>query len=71
MHIWRQNHGSLAVFPTSSPAHLVELVVPGLDFGASWTRIWTTLIDQLVKNPSAMQETLVQFLGQEDLLEKG
>ena len=30
-----------------------------------------TLGVQLVKNPSAMQETLVQFLGQEDLLEKG
>ena len=29
------------------------------------------LIAQLVKNPSAMQETPVQFLGQEDLLEKG
>ena len=26
---------------------------------------------QLVKNPPAMQETPVQFLGQEDLLEKG
>ena len=26
---------------------------------------------QLVKNPSAMQEILVQFLGQEDPLEKG
>ena len=29
------------------------------------------LLAQLVKNPPAMQETLVQFLGQEDLLEKG
>ena len=29
------------------------------------------LIAQLVKNRSAMQETQVQFLGQEDLLEKG
>ena len=29
------------------------------------------LIAQLVKNPPAMQETLVQFLDQEDLLEKG
>ena len=28
-------------------------------------------IAQLVKNPPAMQETLVQFLGQEDPLEKG
>ena len=26
---------------------------------------------QLVKNPPAMQETQVQFLDQEDLLEKG
>ena len=26
---------------------------------------------QLVKNPPAMQETLVQFLGREDPLEKG
>ena len=28
-------------------------------------------IAQLVKNPPAMQETLVQFLGREDPLEKG
>ena len=32
---------------------------------------WAFLITQLVKNPPAMQETLVQFLGWEDLLEKG
>ena len=31
---------------------------------------WASLVAQLVKNPPAMQETLVQFLGQEDLLEK-
>ena len=30
-----------------------------------------SLITYLVKNPPAMQETPVQFLGQEDLLEKG
>ena len=30
-----------------------------------------SLIAQLVKNPPAMQETPVQFLGSEDLLEKG
>ena len=28
-------------------------------------------VAQQVKNPPAMQETLVWFLGQEDLLEKG
>ena len=30
-----------------------------------------SLIAQLIKNPPAMQETLVQFLGWEDPLEKG
>ena len=30
-----------------------------------------SLIAQLVKNPPAMQETPVQFLGQLDPLEKG
>ena len=33
--------------------------------------LWYSLIAQLVKNLPAMQETLVQFLGQEDPLEKG
>jgi len=32
---------------------------------------WASLIAQLVKKLSAMQETLVQFLGEEDPLEKG
>ena len=32
---------------------------------------WASLVAQLVKNPPAMQETPVQFLGQEDPLEKG
>ena len=31
---------------------------------------WTSLVTQLVKNLPAMQETWVQFLGQEDPLEK-
>ena len=31
---------------------------------------WASLIAQLVKNPPAMQETPVQFLGREDPLEK-
>ena len=30
-----------------------------------------SLVAQLVKNPPAMQETQVQFLGQVDTLEKG
>ena len=33
--------------------------------------IWASLIAQLVKNLPAIQETPVQFLGQEDPLEKG
>ena len=34
------------------------------------TWLGASLVAQLVKNPPAMQETPVQFLGQEDLLEK-
>ena len=33
--------------------------------------IWASLVAQLVKKPPAMQETLIQFLGWEDPLEKG
>ena len=32
---------------------------------------WASLVAQMVKNLPAMQETPVQFLGQEDPLEKG
>ena len=32
---------------------------------------WVSLMAQLVKNPPAMQETLVRSLGREDPLEKG
>jgi len=32
---------------------------------------WASFVDQLVKNLPAMRETLVQFLDQEDPLEKG
>ena len=32
--------------------------------------LWASLIAQLVKNPPAMQETPVQFLGREETLEK-
>ena len=34
-------------------------------------KFWASLIAQLVKNLPAMQEIPVQFLGQEDPLEKG
>ena len=39
--------------------------------GGQQSIIWASLIAQLVKNLPAMQETLVQLLGQEDPLEKG
>ena len=35
------------------------------------TVLLPSLVAQLVKNLPAMQETLIQFLGWEDLLEKG
>ena len=35
------------------------------------THNWTSLVAQLLKNPPAMWKTWVQYLGWEDLLEKG
>ena len=43
--------------------------VPEVNF--SYCFSWASLIAQLVKNPPAIQETLVLFLGWEDSLEKG
>ena len=44
---------------------------PGEGIGYSFQYSRASLVAQLVKNPPAMQETLVQFLGREDPLEKG
>ena len=41
----------------------------GIDYPLQYS--WASLVAQLVKNPPAMQETPVQFLGQEDPREKG
>ena len=48
--------------PCSNVAHV---------YGVKSACKWASLVAQLVKNPPAMQKTLVQFLGQEDLLKKG
>ena len=42
-----------------------------LFFGKGTRKFRASLVAQLVKNPPAMQETLVQSLGREDPLEKG
>ena len=49
---------------------MIVLMVPFI-FKYWYKNIRTSLIAQLVKNLPAMQETLVQFLDREDLLEKG
>ena len=52
-------------------------LIPGLGrfsrggHGNSVQYLWASLVAQLVKNPPAMLETWVQFLGWEDHLEKG
>ena len=40
-------------------------------FGFWYPNTLASLVAQLVKNPPAMQETLVRFLGWKDPLEKG
>ena len=49
---------------------MIVLMVPFI-FKYWCKNIRTSLIAQLVKNPPAMQETMVQFLGRADPLEKG
>ena len=44
---------------------------PGGGIGYPLQSSWASLVAQLVKNPPAMWETWVQFLGWEDALEKG
>ena len=66
----RRRKTDLAFFRLSSCA--VQLCLPTLLVNTFIVfSFWASLITQLVKNPPAMQETLVRFLGQEDTLEKG
>ena len=44
---------------------------PGKGIGYPLQYSWASLAAQLVKNLPAMERTLIQLLGQEDLLEKG
>ena len=60
---WAQSLPSLTIWLTLVSLQLfLPVILPLLGY---------SLIAQLVKNPPAMQETLVWFLGQEDLLGKG
>ena len=44
---------------------------PGEDIGYPFQYSWASMVAQMIKNPSAMLETLVQSLGGEDPLEEG
>ena len=61
----------VAAFPLLLFMLLVNKVSIELILKVDSLESWAPLIAQLVKNPPAMQETPVPFLGQEDLLEKG
>ena len=54
--------------PSSIPA-LGRLPEEGIGYPLQYS--WASLMAQSVKNPPAVQETLVRFLGWEDPLEKG
>ena len=49
----------------------IHIDSPMLYFGIFYVFIWASLVAQLVKNPPAIQENLVQFLGWDDPLEEG
>ena len=57
---------SFSLFYTHKHTHVRALICT-----CTHTKYEAYLIAQLVKNLPAVQETLVQFLGQEDPLEKG
>ena len=44
---------------------------PGEGIGYPLQYVWASLVAELVKNPPAMWETWVRYLGWEDPLEKG
>ena len=46
-------------------------MIHGVAKGQTWLSDWTEFFPPLVKNPPAMQESVIWFLGQEDSLEKG
>ena len=47
------------------------MIWPQETLGNIWRQFWSSLVAQLVKNLPAMQDTWIQSLGWEDLLEKG
>ena len=56
---------------TGDPGSIPGLgITPEEGIGYPLQYSWASLVAQLVKNPPAMQETPVQFLGQEEPLEK-
>ena len=66
---WCFSHYSISScfsVPKSCPA----LCDPMDCISSAWCLTWASLIAQLVKNPPAMQETPLRFLGGEDPLEK-
>ena len=59
--------------PSATSQMLHKKIFAGMNKEVLYTTICTvgSLIAQLVKNPPAMQETPIWFLGQEEPLEKG
>ena len=54
------------------PSSILELGrSPGEGIGYQLQYSWASLVAQLVKNPTAMWETWVQYLDWEDPLDKG
>ena len=64
-------HWHVHAFFKSGCASCTLLYSPIQDIVVQYLYFRASLVAQLVKNPPAMQETLIQFLGQEDPLEKG
>ena len=74
MGFFRQKYWSGLPLPSPGNLPVPGIKLPSLTTPAlagGFFTIGAFLIAQLVRNPPALQETPVQFLGREDLLEKG
>ena len=58
-------------FSSYTQEHIYQTPDGKAPLESQYTAEGASLVAQLVKNPPAMQETPVQFLGREDPLEKG
>ena len=68
--VWRSKENQCCRYELRIHPGINGILRPGKECGHMGS-VWASPVAELAKNLPAMWETLVQFLGQEDPLEKG